>query len=114
MQQRWCRNNIAANAFQLLGYVKNASCIVTDTFHGTVFSIKYNKKFAVFIRESNENKLFDLLKRLGLTDRAVNNVSMLSSTLDATINYLIVNQTIEDYATRAGLYLDAALKLGEN
>lgn len=114
MQQRWCKHNIAANAFQLLGYVKNAACIVTDTFHGTVFSIKYNKQFAVFIRESNENKLLDLLERLGLAARAVNDVSILSSKLDATIDYLRVNQTIEDYATRAGLYLDAALKLGEN
>jgi hypothetical protein len=62
----------------------------------------------------NENKLIDLLERLGLAARAVNNVSKLSPALDTTIDYLRVNQTIEDYATRAGLYLDAALKLGEN
>ena len=49
MQQRWCSKNIAANAFELLAYVKNADCVVTDTFHGTVFSIKYNKRFVWII-----------------------------------------------------------------
>ncbi len=69
MQQRWCKNNICASAFELLGYIKNAECIVTDTFHGTVFSIKYNKPFCTFVRENNRNKLMGLLNTFDLSER---------------------------------------------
>ena len=48
-------------SLELLGYVKNAKYIVIDTFHGTVFSIKYNKPFATIIRGSNRQKISDLL-----------------------------------------------------
>ena len=40
--------------------------MVTDTFHGTLFSIKYAKRFAVIVRDSNRNKLLDLVKRFGV------------------------------------------------
>lgn len=32
---------------QFLSYVKNADFVITNSFHGTVFSIMYHRKFAV-------------------------------------------------------------------
>lgn len=69
--QRWCDENIAPSPFEVLGYFKNADFIVTDTFHGTVFSIKYQKKFATVVRSQNKQKLLDLLDFFGLKDRIV-------------------------------------------
>lgn len=106
MQQRWCRHNIAANAFELLGYVKNAECIVTDTFHGTVFSIKYNKKFVSLIRESNKQKLGDLLKQFKLYDRVVFNRSTLEAVMEKLIDYKKVNSVIHDEQEKSKIYLD--------
>lgn len=94
MQQRWCKNNITASAFELLSYVKNAACIVTDTFHGTVFSIKYNKQFVSIIRDSNRNKLTDLLKNFDLCDREVTQSRELPSKMKAAIDYNKVNEIL--------------------
>lgn len=106
MQQRWCKYNIAANAFELLGYVKNAECIVTDTFHGSVFSIKYNKKFVTLIRESNKQKLGGLLKQFGLYNRAIFDMNMFENVMDSMIDYKNVNAIIHDEQEKSKRYLD--------
>lgn len=104
-QQRWCKHNIAATGFELLAYVKGAVCIVTDTFHGTVFSIKYNKQFAVFIRESNRNKLGELLKHFGLSYRLVEKPDRLKVVIEQTIDYAKVNGVISKEQERSYQYL---------
>src|SRR5690606_3808547 len=40
------KNVIALGPFEWLGYFKNASYVLTSTFHGTIFSLKYQKNFA--------------------------------------------------------------------
>ena len=106
MQQRWCSHNISANAFELLAYVKNAACIVTDTFHGTVFSIKYNKKFVSLIRESNKNKLGGLLGQFGLLSRSVDELDRFDEIMENPIDYVATNEMIKAEQQRSYGYLD--------
>lgn len=113
MQQRWCQHNITANAFELLAYVKQSQCVVTDTFHGTVFSIKYNKRFVSFIRESNRQKLEGLLTQFGLINRAVKNMSAFEDTIDMEIDYSKVNSVVRMEQLKSGEYIDAVCKLAE-
>lgn len=105
-QQRWCDHNLSATGFELLSYVKNAACVVTDTFHGTVFSIKYNKKFAAFVRESNRNKLGGLLATFDLSGRAVADPSELGRVMDGSIDFDAVNAKIKEEKNRSMEYLD--------
>lgn len=56
-----------------LSYFYNASYIVTNTFHGSVFSIIFNKQFVVL--DYKKNKIIDLLDSLDLSDR-INSVSI--------------------------------------
>jgi hypothetical protein len=111
MQQRWCNHNIPASAFELLAYVKGATCIVTDTFHGTVFSIKYNKKFVSFVRDSNRNKLGGLLRQFGLESRSITDVCKLESTMDSKIDYNSVNGIMEMEQRKSNQYLDMITKV---
>lgn len=66
---------IDCSPFEVLAYFKNAEEVITDTFHGSIFSIITHRQFTTLIRKSvgnnygNEEKLVDLLKRLGLSDR---------------------------------------------
>ena len=106
MQQRWCKHNLVASAFELLSYVKNADCIVTDTFHGTVFSIKYNKKFVTLIRDSNRNKLGGLLNIFGLMGRSVDDPETLSDVMEKPIDFDAVNEKIAQERVRSYTYLD--------
>ena len=64
-------NNVGPGEF--LGLIKNAELILTDSFHGTVFSIIYHKPFYTFsrtgVKESMDTRVVSLLKLLELTDR---------------------------------------------
>lgn len=79
--QQWCDSNIVPTPFEVLGYFKCADYVITDTFHGTVMSIKYQRQFATIIRDQNREKLYDLLSVFGLTDRLVNQEFDLESVL---------------------------------
>ena len=66
---------IDCSPFKVLAYFRNAEEVITDTFHGSIFSVISQSPFTTIVRKSvgtgygNEEKLTDLLNRLGLTDR---------------------------------------------
>ena len=78
---------------------KNAWGIVTGTFHGTAFSIKYNRNFVAFLTESNRiNKVTSLLEEFDLSDRIVKkqNSEDLIPVLEKEIDYSPVNKIISE------------------
>ena len=101
----WCDNTVIIHPFEVINYFRQASYIITDTFHGTVLSIKYNKQFATFIRQSNQQKLGFLLSQFHLQDRVVTDLLQLDTILDQTINYDQVNQKISVEVERSLEYL---------
>lgn len=103
--QYWCDRNIPVSSFELLGYFKNAAYIVTDTFHGAVISIKYNKQFVAFVRKSNQYKLGDLLNRFNLGWRAIQVATDFERIMCAPIDYSKVNDLIAMEKTNARNYL---------
>jgi len=57
---------------EFLGYIKNAEYVVTDSFHGTAFSVVFNKKFYSYIAFSKtSSRIISLLKNLGIDNRLV-------------------------------------------
>jgi len=60
---------------EFLGLIKHASCVCTDSFHGTIFSINYKKPFYVFERPGSSGetsmvtRIYSILEMLGLTAR---------------------------------------------
>lgn len=64
--------DVFAGAAQVLGYIKNAQYVITDSFHGTLLSIIFNKRF--FTKASGTHaavgsRIYDLLDHYSLTDR---------------------------------------------
>lgn len=74
--QIWIKNHIVASPFQMLNVFKQAEFVVTDTFHGTIFSTKYAQRFATMIRGSNLNKLQDLINELGIKEHQVRKLTI--------------------------------------
>lgn len=95
VHQKWTDVKLEADPFELLGYVKGADYIITDTFHGTIYSIKYNIPFITIIRESNKQKLSDLLQRFSVVDRELKDVSKLEEILMKPIDFEKVNRIID-------------------
>lgn len=60
---------------EFVGLIKNASCVITDSFHGTLFSINYHVNFYSFAKRPgglsvNDNtRIPDFLTELGLQSR---------------------------------------------
>lgn len=109
--QSFCDLYIGANPFELLSYIKHADYVITDTFHGTVFSIKYNKQFATILRDSSGNKygnaekLGSLLKKFDLFDRRVESADNLEELLLQKIDFSNVNAIIKTEKQRSREYL---------
>lgn len=102
---------IDCSPFEVLSYFKNAECIVTDTFHGSIFSIINNKPFIALVRKSKENsygneeKLTFLLEKLNLRDRITYDVEELSKLMDKNIDYKNTNKIIRDEKKQTMKYL---------
>ena len=105
----WCDDVIVAHPFEVLALFKHATCIVTDTFHGSVFSIKYNKPFCTIIRGMNSNKLTFLLQQFGLAGRIVNDTSKLTTVMGREIDYASINEMIANERERSIDYLTTNL-----
>ena len=88
----WADYNLAVDSFEWLWLVKNADYVLTNTFHGTVFSIKYSKQFAVLTNDSD--KVNSLLKEFSLTSRICNN-SDFEYILEQDIDYDRVQKFIK-------------------
>lgn len=57
---------------KFLGYLKNAECVITTSFHGTIFSILFNKPFYTVKQNSPADiRMTSLLEQLHLENRLV-------------------------------------------
>ena len=107
----WCDKFIPATPFELLDYFYYADYIVTDTFHGTIFSIINHKKFVSFIRPTNANKLGDLLRRVGLSDRVVLSCDELEDKLIQDIDYDAVDDLLKVERQKTREYLQECVNI---
>lgn len=55
---------------EFLGLIKHASCVVTTSFHGTAFSIIYNRPFYT-AAHGKSTRVYSLLSSIGLENRLV-------------------------------------------
>lgn len=102
--------NIICHPFYVFSYFKNADYIITDTFHGTVFSIKMNAKFCTLIRDTNKNKIEGLLSQLGRMDRAVNKLEDIDFLYKMNIDYQTTNEIIGKEKVKAQQYIENNIK----
>lgn len=106
--QSWCDENIAPDPFVVMKYFENADYVITDTFHGTLLSIKFNRKFATLTRTQNSNKLMDLLERFELTERIVNSSldgEELQRRLEMEYDWNKVNTIVQEARQKSNMYL---------
>lgn len=103
----WCDHVIIPESpFDVLAYFSMADFIVTDTFHGTIFSVISCKKFVTIIRDSNKQKLTYLLETLKLQTRIVYEMKHLEKILDTTIDYDSVRELIDMEKRKSLLYFE--------
>ena len=102
--QYWIKNFIICTPFQCLKIFGEADFIITDTFHGTIFSYKYGKKFAVIERDSNRNKLSDLVNKLNIEKYVVTNGNIADMYINDN-NRAFDQQLIDNESRKTIIYL---------
>lgn len=77
---------------KFLEYFYEADYVITDSFHGTSFSIIFEKKFITFLRKNTSSRMEDLLDGLGLRKRIYSNNC---DRMEEDIDYHEVNEKKE-------------------
>lgn len=98
-KQVFCEDTITCKPLEVLAYFKHADLIITDTFHGTIFSIISEKNLVVIKRNGengNENKLSFLIKQLGIEDKEISKLDDLETVIDRPIDF----NKIQEYRTK--------------
>lgn len=95
-----------------INLIKNAEYVCTDSFHGTVFSILFNKIFFNFRRYNPKNKnntnsrLDSLLNIAGISnERILTGTEKVDKVLNYTINYKNVNKNIDKFREKSKKWL---------
>lgn len=103
-------NNAGPNEF--LKLLKNSDYVLTNSFHGMVFSIIYGKDFWVFKRGNMNSRIQDLLDILNLKDRIIDleeKSDLSDEKLKEKINYDEVYKKLEKEKDKSLKFLKEAL-----
>ncbi|MDD4066524.1 MAG: polysaccharide pyruvyl transferase family protein [Clostridia bacterium] len=100
---------------EFIWYIKNASIIITDSFHGTVFSLLYKVPFYTMNREdktqSMSSRIDTLLKMFNFEERLINDNKF---DMNFNCNFNNVNVVLNSEKKRSFDYLSKAFELKEN
>lgn len=93
-----------------LHLMKRASFVVTNSFHGTAFSIVFNRQFIVTKRKKYNSRIDSLLNTFDLMERYVDldEVEILKEDID----YQMVNEIKESFVNQSKQFLKDSIKEG--
>ncbi len=101
--------NEYASPTDFLKNIANAEYVITDSFHGCVFSIIFEKKFIACLdsRANNKNtRITELLDSTGLQNRLINDELKVLE-IQKEINYLSVKEKLMVEREKSIKYLEA-------
>lgn len=105
--------------FDFIHLVRDATYVVTDSFHGSVFSILFHKKFLTFYRQdpkakgSTHSRIDSLFEIFKIKDRIFCGGEILSH-MQKDINYNYIDQTLKKMREESVTFLSNGLALSQN
>jgi hypothetical protein len=105
----------SADPSEFLGYINSSKVFLTDSFHGVIFSIIFEKPFIVFNRlgkyPSMNSRIDTLLSKFKLEDRKWENIKTENNIFD--IDFSHIPPIIEAERNKALNYLKSALDIDD-
>ena len=104
---------------ELINLIRHARYIVTDSFHGTVFSILNRKIFFTSRRIKKEgilctnNRLDSLFESLGITGRLISGDEDIEECLARKLDYDRIHEKLEPFREESKAYLRQAIEDGK-
>ena len=107
--QMWINKHMVLTPFETLVAFKHAEFVVTDTFHGTIFSAKYAKKFIAISRPSNVNKMSALVRSLKIEKNYAKDFREIEDIYKVEKNVEQIDDIVDQEKTRSLAYLQRIL-----
>lgn len=86
-----------AGVEEFLALVKNATFVVTNSFHGLIFAVQYKREVVAFSREQGDSKISEVLELFGIKDRLfVTGKEPIRSTIDYAAVHLRISKARSD------------------
>jgi len=108
-------NRYVADPAEFLDYINSSALVLTDSFHGVVFSILFEKPFIIFNRISNtpsmNSRIDTLLAKFNLDSRSWDNIRNADDLFK--IDFSHVHEILEHERSRAIEYLKNAMNIKE-
>ena len=104
------QNRLFNTPYDFLNYLSNADYVVTDSFHGTAFSINFNKQFITVKAPKYNSRIESILRQTGLVEsRFVSSVDQALQTINNDIDYKTVNQIVDEARNKSISFLQKNL-----
>lgn len=101
-------NFVNAGPLEFINLIRNCDYFISNSFHGTAFSLIFQKNFFVVNREEGINeRMQSLLSDLSLQDRIVDNFRQVDLN---SIDYIIPTKRINELISFSKEYLQSQLK----
>ena len=100
--------DISAGCGEVVGYIRNAEYVLTDSFHGTLMSIIYGKKFYTYSGGTHSavgSRINDMLKQYGLETRLIEKTKS-----DDVIDYSYTDSILVSERKMAYEYLNSIIR----
>lgn len=99
LRKRYGKNSISkftADPIDFIYYLYHADYVVTNSFHGTVFSVIFEKKFVCVPMQGTSSRMIDLLNTIGLNNRLINDDLEIDQDVDYQNAKLIIKHKREE------------------
>lgn len=97
-----------AGPIDFLSYLANAQLVVTNTFHGTIFSVNFERPFYSCSTNAGSRQA-QMLELCNLEDRIINSPSELADATDFDVDFTNASHIINTFRENSKKYLETSL-----
>ena len=108
----WMQLVNSAGPREFLGYIEKADMVFTDSFHGSIFSLVFQKPLWIFERFKaidplcQNSRIYQLTRDLSITDRILTQ----NTNNDTPIDYNTVQMKLNEYIVKGRAFLKRSLE----
>ncbi len=107
MPKYFCTQISDAGPHEFVTLFRDASYVITNSFHGTIFSIINEKEFITFTRLNRNSRMESLLEMAGLKDRLIANVEEIEKVKE--IDYTQVKNNIKIQVEKSKEFINKSI-----
>lgn len=99
-------NYNSAGPLEFLQLIRDAEYVITTSFHGTAFSLLFEKQFYACLSSNPPERIIDLLSLVGAEDRIINSRNYETINFDQTLDYSIPRMKLKRWREDSLSYID--------